>query len=85
MRKVIVCLVCCLFIVGCAEQQGQIAAARDILLLAREDKVRGRMQLTLNGGIEAGLKEGVYFGSPGSRLDADLTFDISDISPEENK
>ena len=70
-------------VAGCSQRDDQLAAVRDILALAKEDKVRGKMRLTLNGEVEAGLKEGVYFGSPGSRLDADLSFKVENIGGEE--
>jgi len=67
---------------GCSVQKDQLATARDILMLAREDRVEGRMDLSVNGMIEAGFNEGIYFGSPGSRLDAELTFGLRDIGPD---
>jgi len=57
---------------------------REILALAKEDKVAGQMRVHLNGKIEAGLKEGIYFGSPGSTIDADLAFSVKGIEEDQS-
>lgn len=79
MKILISVLALAAIVCGCVEDRTELAAVRDILALAQEDKVRGRLSMTLNGVAEAGLKQGVYFGSPGTRIDADLEFQFEDV------
>lgn len=64
---------------GCVKRD-DIAAVREILELAKEDRVEGKVRFIFNGGVESGMKEGFYFGSPGSRVEADLVFKLKDIN-----
>ena len=68
---------------GCSNQNqgGNLAVVRDILELAQYDKVEGNLRVHLSGEVEAGIKEGVYFGSPGSVVQADLAFKIKNVQP----
>ncbi len=84
MRKVLEVLIL-VFISGCSGQAGHLETVRDVLSLAKEDKVQGKMRVRLNGQMEAGLKEGLYFGSPGSRVDADLKFRFQDVGESEGQ
>ena len=82
MKRMIALMVAILviLIVGCSSQQGEnVATVRQILELAKEDKISGNLQVHLNGGVEAGLREGIYFGSTGSVVNADLSFVVEDI------
>lgn len=85
MKGLVTCLFCGVLLAGCAGQRNDLAAVREILALAKEDKVQGRLKVSVNGLAEAGLKEGVYFGSPGSRLDADLSFRFSNVGEEKEQ
>jgi len=78
-------IVFCLLTIGCAGRRDDLAAVREILSLAKEDKVQGQMRVTMNGTVEAGLKECVYLSSPGSHLDADLKFRFRDVDEPESK
>ena len=81
--KRFLCLMIVLFVFGCANsQRSDLAMVREILSLAKEDKVEGRLKVHLNGEMEAGLKEGIYFGSPGSTIDADLEFKIEGVGKD---
>jgi hypothetical protein len=71
-----------LLIVGCANQDNNYQVVREILSLAQEDKVEGKLRVHLNGKVEAGLNEGVYFGSPGSIVQGDLEFKIKNVTAE---
>jgi hypothetical protein len=68
---------------GCANRNtaNDLAMVREILELAQHDKVQGSLKVHLNGQLEAGIKEGVYFGSPGTVVQADLAFRIKDVQP----
>jgi len=69
---------------GCCSNQkegGNLGVIRDILQLAQYDKVEGNLRVHLSGEMEAGIKESVYFGSPGSVVQADLAFKIKDVQP----
>jgi hypothetical protein len=54
---------------------------REILELAQHDRVEGNLKVHVNGEMEAGIKEGIYFGSPGTTVQADLSFRIKDVKP----
>lgn len=64
---------------GCARTAGELTTLRDILSLAEQDRVSGRVRVSLGGGVEVGLREGFYLSSPGTHLDADLTFRFQDV------
>jgi hypothetical protein len=72
-----------ILITGCSSQQNEsVATVRQILELAKADKVTGKMKVHLNGGVEAGFKETFYCGSPGSVVDADLAFRVEDVEKQ---
>ncbi len=76
------CVILLVFVLGCsASGRSDFAMVRDVLALAKEDKVAGKLKVHLNGNMEAGLNEGVYFGSPGSVVEADLEFHVEGIKP----
>ncbi len=61
--------------VGCANsERNDFKMIRDVLALAKEDKVKGHLKIHLNGKMEAGVSESVYLGSPGSVIDGELKF-----------
>ncbi len=65
---------------GCSNTgRNDFRMIQDILTLAKQDKVAGRLNVHLNGKMEAGFSEGVYFGSPGSVIDAELTFKMKNV------
>jgi hypothetical protein len=65
--------------IGCANRSNDIAMVREILELARHDQVDGKLQVHLNGDLEAGMRNGFYFGSPGTVVQADLAFKVKDV------
>ena len=84
--KCLMCVMIVFFVLGCANsQRSDLAMVREILALAKEDKVAGQMRVHLSGKVEAGLKEGVYFGSPGSTIDADLAFTVGGIEADKSE
>ncbi len=70
-------------IAGCTNRNNgnDIAMVREILELAQHDRVQGSLKVHVNGEMEAGIKEGVYFGSPGTIVQADLSFIVKDVKP----
>ncbi len=70
-------------VIGCANRNSgnDIAMVREILELAQHDKVEGNLRVYVSGEMEAGVKEGVYFGWPGATVQADLSFKIRDVKP----
>jgi hypothetical protein len=79
MRKILALIMLLVLFAGCGGQRSELTTVKEILALAKEDKVQGRVRLTVNGMAQAGLNEGVYFGSPGTRLDADLMFRFENV------
>jgi len=68
-------------IAGCSGvQRNDFQMVRDILSLAKQDKVAGKLKVHLNGQMQMGINEGIYFGSPGSVVDADLIFRMENVS-----
>lgn len=66
---------------GCGSvQRSDFQMVREILSLAKQDKVAGKLKVHLNGQMEMGMNEGIYFGSPGSVVDADLMFRMENVS-----
>jgi len=66
---------------GCANRNtaNDLTLVKEILECARHDKVQGSLKVHLNGQLEAGFREGVYFGSPGTVVQADLAFRVKDL------
>ena len=84
MKKMIILIGICLVLAGCSNRSDEtVATVREILELAKEDKVAGKLRVHLNGAMEAGIKEGVYFGSPGSVVQGELEFRMKDVTKEE--
>ncbi len=72
-----------ILIAGCGNvQRNDFQMIKDILKLAQEDKVAGELKVHLNGKMEAGFSEGIYFGSPGSVIDAELMFKMKNVGGE---
>ncbi len=85
MKRIIVGGVLILFsLCGCT-QRNDITMVKEILALAKEDKVEGKVKFHINGRVESGMKEGIYFGSPSSVVEAELEFKVRDIkeNPEQ--
>jgi outer membrane murein-binding lipoprotein Lpp len=85
-------MICCFAVLlsfmlaGCSNRTDEnVTAVREILELAKEDKVAGNLRVHLNGGVEAGMKEGFYFGSPGSVVQGELEFRMKDVTPKEKE
>jgi hypothetical protein len=72
---------------GCANRNtcNDIAMVREILDLAQHDQVEGNLQMHLNGDLEAGMRNGFYFGSPGTVVQANLAFKIKDVKSPTTK
>ena len=80
MKKMMILIGICLMFAGCSNRSDEtVATVREILELAKEDKVAGKLRVHLNGGMEAGIKEGIYFGSPGSVAQGELEFRMKDV------
>lgn len=76
---VVVALIVVLTSGGCAENQSETRLTMETLRdIAESGNVEGDIDVYLSGVSEAGMKEGVYFGSPGTTIRGKLKYRFSE-------
>lgn len=64
---------------GCADNQSEMRASLETLRdIAESGNVKGKLDVHLAGTSEVGMKEGLYFGSPGSIIRGSLEYQFKE-------